>query len=68
MAEPKVANGLAHPNDRHLVMSTRRQFGQELRREIRLREKDIDIQMNFSEDLLETWAFSGQRSSYSFAY
>lgn len=56
MAKAIVANLEAHPQDRHLVMVTRRQFGTMLRRHLRGLRDDLDVEMNFSEDLLESWA------------
>ena len=45
-----------YPSDRHLVMVTRRQFGYMLSRELQELKLSIEIEMNFSEDILETWA------------
>lgn len=56
MAAAIQANIERFPNDRHLVMVTRRKFGYMLSRELKKRGADIEIEMNFSEDILETWA------------
>ncbi len=47
-----VAN---HPNDKHLVMVTRRAYGYQLREKLMEINPKIDIQLSFSESPLETW-------------
>jgi hypothetical protein len=56
MAKAIVDNIRAHPNDEHLSMVTRRQFGYWLREEISKIAPDLKIELGFSESLLETWA------------
>lgn len=56
MAQHIVANWHAHPDDEHLVMVSRRQFGYALRDQIAAIDKDTRIDLAFSEGLLETWA------------
>lgn len=56
MAKAIVVNIRAYPSERHLVMTTRRQFGLRIRNEIaKLAGEDIDIELTLSEGLLETW-------------
>ena len=45
-----------YPQDRHLVMVTRRQFGYKLREQIANLNSDLQVALSFSESLLETWA------------
>lgn len=56
MAKAIVDNFRSHPEDNHLVMVTRRQFGYWLRKEIAKIDPDFKIELSFSESLLETWA------------
>jgi superfamily I DNA/RNA helicase len=56
MAKAIRDNYLANPDERHLVMVTRRKFGFMLREELRLLAPDMAIDLDFSETLLETWA------------
>lgn len=56
MAVAIVNNFRAHPDDRHLVMVTRRQFGYWLRDQIAALDSDLRVELSFSEGLLETWA------------
>lgn len=44
-----------HPEDTHLVMVTRRQWGYGLRDEIRQLDPNVHVQTVFAEDILETW-------------
>ena len=55
MAQTIVRNVQAHPEERHLVMVTRRQFGYWLREQILKLNPDLKIELSFSESLLETW-------------
>ena len=55
MARTIVENIAAHPEDRHLAMVTRRQFGYWLREQISALNTDLKIDLSFSESLLETW-------------
>ena len=55
LAKHIVANIESHPDDRHLVMVTRRSFGYLLRDGIKELSPDLTIDLNFSESLLETW-------------
>jgi superfamily I DNA/RNA helicase len=56
MADAIVANFKTHPEDRHLAMVTRRQFGYALRECIAAIDADFKVELSFSESLLETWA------------
>jgi superfamily I DNA/RNA helicase len=56
MARAIVENITSHSSDLHLVMVTRRQFGYSLRNEIATLDGDINVDLSFSESLLETWA------------
>lgn len=56
MARVIVDNYLAHPEDRHLVMVTRRKFAFMLRKEMNALDSTITVDLNFSESLLERWA------------
>jgi len=51
-----VKNIQAHPNDRHLAMVTRRQFGYWLRDEVAELDPKLRVELGFSEGLLESWA------------
>ena len=55
MAEAIIRNVKAHPSERHLVMVTRRKFGYMLRDEMIQIDPSIEVDLNFSESLLETW-------------
>ena len=55
MARAIVENITAHPNERHLAMVTRRQFGYWLREHIDTLNPNLKIDLSFSESLLETW-------------
>jgi DNA helicase II / ATP-dependent DNA helicase PcrA len=56
MAKAIVMNIHAHPNDRHLAMVTRRQFGYRLREEMAKLDSSLRLELGFSESLLEEWA------------
>jgi DNA helicase-2/ATP-dependent DNA helicase PcrA len=56
MARSIVANLRAHPDDKHLVMVSRRQFGYQLREQINEIDASLSVDLNFSESLLETWS------------
>jgi superfamily I DNA/RNA helicase len=56
MAKAIATNVAAYPDEDHLVMVTRRQFGFMLRDEIAKINPDLRIDLSFSESLLETWA------------
>ena len=56
MATAIVENIHAHPDDRHLAMVTRRQFGYWLRDKIAELDPALRIDLGFSEGLLESWA------------
>jgi hypothetical protein len=56
MAAAIVKNIHAHPNDRHLAMVTRRQFGYALRDKIAELDPTLRVELGFSEGLLEAWA------------
>jgi len=43
------------PHDKHLVLTTRRQWGYELRDKIKELDSSIPVRTLFSEDILETW-------------
>jgi superfamily I DNA/RNA helicase len=56
MAAAIVKNIKAHPDERHLAMVTRRQFGYWLRGKIAELDPSLRIELGFSEGLLESWA------------
>jgi DNA helicase II / ATP-dependent DNA helicase PcrA len=56
MAKAIVENIHAHPEDRHLVMVTRRQFGYWLRDHIAELDPKLRLDLVFSEGLLDSWA------------
>ena len=56
MAKAIVDNIHAHPNQRHLAMVTRRQFGYWLRDKIFALDSDLRVDLGFSEGLLDSWA------------
>ena len=56
MARAIVDNYLTHPDDRHLVMVTRKKFALMLRKEMNALDSTVTIDLNFSESLLESWA------------
>jgi superfamily I DNA/RNA helicase len=56
MANAIVKNIRAHPEERHLAMVTRRQFGYWLRDKIAELDSDLPVEIGFSEGLLESWA------------
>lgn len=56
MAAAIVKNIHAHPQDRHLAMVTRRQFGYWLRDRIAELDPNLRVELRFSEGLLESWA------------
>lgn len=55
MAQAIVDNIQARPEDKHLVMVTRRKFGYLIREHISKLNPDLNIELSFSESLLETW-------------
>jgi hypothetical protein len=56
MAAAIVKNIQANPDDRHLAMVTRRQFGYRLRDKIAELDPNLRVELGFSEGLLESWA------------
>lgn len=56
MADAIAANITAFPDERHLAMVTRRQFGYQLREQLDDVNRDLKIELSFSESLLETWS------------
>jgi superfamily I DNA/RNA helicase len=56
MALAIVENVARYPDDVHLVMTTRRQFGYKLRERIHELAPQLRIELNFSEGVLEEWA------------
>jgi ATP-dependent DNA helicase UvrD/PcrA len=56
MATAIIKNITEHPNERHLAMVTRRQFGYWLRDKIAGPAPDLRVELGFSEGLLESWA------------
>jgi DNA helicase-2/ATP-dependent DNA helicase PcrA len=56
MAAAIVKNIEAHPNECHLAMVTRRQFGYWLRDKIAELDPKLRVELGFSEGLLESWA------------
>ena len=55
MAKAIVENIRANPQDSHLAMVTRRKFGYRLRDEMHALDNELNVELNFSESLLETW-------------
>lgn len=55
MAKAIIDNIHANPQNNHLAMVTRRQFGYMLRKEIAEIEPGLRVDLSFSESLLETW-------------
>ncbi len=55
MATAIAANIQEYPNQNHLAMVTRREFGYLLRKKISKLKPDLNIDLSFSESLLETW-------------
>ncbi len=55
MATTILDNVQTHPEDSHLVMVTRRQFGFMLRDNIAKLDPTLSVDLSFSESLLETW-------------
>ena len=56
MAKAIVENIHEHPEDRHLAMVTRRQFGYWLRDRIAELDPKLRLDLGFSEGLLDSWA------------
>ena len=56
MAKAIVENIHANPEDRHLAMVTRRQFGYWLRDKILELDPNLRVDLGFSEGLLDSWA------------
>lgn len=56
MARAVVENFRRHPEDKHLVMTTRRQFGYWFRDRVAELEPELRIDLSFSESILQTWA------------
>ncbi len=55
MSSAIVKNVQNNPNDRHLIMVTRRGYGYRLRDAIKLSDPTLDVNASFSEGILETW-------------
>ena len=55
MAKAIAENIRANSKDSHLAMVTRRQFGYRLRDEMHALDNELNVELNFSESLLETW-------------
>jgi superfamily I DNA/RNA helicase len=55
MARQIIANIQAYPDDRHLVMVTRRRFGYWLRDKLLELAPALHVDMGFEESILETW-------------
>lgn len=55
MAQQIVDAYRKHPDDEHLVMVTRRNWGYDLRNRIRKLDPKVTAQTVFAEDILETW-------------
>lgn len=55
LAEEIVRVFKARPDEKHLVMITRRKWGYDLRNRIRGIDPDLPVQTVFAEDVLETW-------------
>jgi DNA helicase-2/ATP-dependent DNA helicase PcrA len=56
MAQAVVDNFERFPADKHLVMTTRRQFGYWFRDRVAAIAPELNVELNFSESILETWA------------
>jgi len=56
MASAVVNNFRQHPNEQHLVMTTRRHFGYLFRDRVAELDPALRIDLCFSESILETWA------------
>jgi superfamily I DNA/RNA helicase len=56
MAGAVAENIRRHPNEVHLVMTTRRQFGYRFRDQVHEVAPALRVELNFSESILETWA------------
>ena len=56
MASAIVENIRENPQDTHLAMVTRRQFGYKLRQHMATLDDGLRVELNFSESLLETWS------------
>ena len=56
MARAIVDNIQEYPNQHHLAMVTRREFGALLREKISALNPNLNIDLSFSESLLQTWA------------
>src|SRR5262249_16999029 len=55
MADGILANIAAHPDEKHLAMVTRREFGYWLRERVSQVDPELGVALSFSESLLETW-------------
>src|SRR5262249_32449406 len=55
MADGILANIAAHPDEKHLAMVTRREFGYWLRERVSQVDPELRVDLSFSESLLETW-------------
>lgn len=56
MARAVAENFRRHPNDHHLVMTTRRKFGYWFRDRLAEIDPEVRVELSFSESILETWA------------
>ena len=56
MARAVAENFRRHPNDQHLVMTTRRKFGYWFRDRLAEIDPEVRVELSFSESILETWA------------
>jgi DNA helicase II / ATP-dependent DNA helicase PcrA len=56
IAQEVIRNYRAAPEDTHLVLVTRREWGYDLRNAIREAAPDLRVDTSFAEDVLETWA------------
>ena len=63
MASAILANIQKNPDQDHLVMVTRRQFGYRFREQIAKLDPNLKVELSFSEGLLETW---GAREAFLF--
>lgn len=55
MSSAIVKNVQNNPSDRHLIMVTRRSYGYRLRDAIKIGDPTLDVNVSFSEGILETW-------------
>lgn len=55
IAREAVRTFRAHPEDKHLILVTRRTWGYDLKAKIRTIDPEVPIETAFAEDVLQTW-------------